>query len=180
MVYMRTDDILRSVVVLFLAPSSSFLSPVVGSKASATRGEERPFPPPPVIPRSSSPPCSTIRRLTSTSLLAQRRQVKSLVPRARVTVIPPFRYGVPPIQRSVTWDISRVVGLLWGLLGVLRGPLGASWGRWGPLWCRISPRPPWAREVCICSPFAAALGQGSVHSHSPLAGHVDLGSGLAK
>ena len=110
MVYMRTDDILRSVVVLFLVPSSSFLSPVVGSKASATRGEERPFPPPPVIPRSSLPPCSTIRRLTSTSLLAQRRQVKSLVPRARVTVIPPFRYPNIAAQPSIGGANANVRG----------------------------------------------------------------------
>eukprot|EP00959_Pyramimonas_sp_CCMP1952_P470590 9496930-Pyramimonas_sp.AAC.1 len=83
--------------------------------------------------------------------------------------------GALTVKRSMTCNTSRVLGLLCGLLWGPSRPLGAFSGRWGPLWRRVPPRPPWAREACICSSFGGALGRGSVHLHPPLAGHVDFG-----
>eukprot|EP00959_Pyramimonas_sp_CCMP1952_P433174 9070929-Pyramimonas_sp.AAC.1 len=87
--------------------------------------------------------------------------------------------GALTVQRSMTCGTSLVLGLLCGILWGPSRPFGAFSGRWGPPWCRVSPRPPWAREARICSSLGGALGRGAVYLHPPPTGHVDLGFGSA-
>ena len=89
-------------------------------------------------------------------------------------------FGVLFLLRSVTCGISRVIGLL---LGILVGPSGRPWDVFGTYSAALAPHVTVAalgQGTVYLQPPRAALGQASVYLHSPRAGHVDLESGLAK